>query len=126
MLNSDKNFEAMNITLTIARAAFVTAASFINPWLVIPAFIIAELVSTKFQNKPAVEQPKAAPTLNTTEASAEAIQPLTQELVIEKVEEVKAEEEPKKKSRKKRSSKLSDNSSNQQVKTSKPKGRRSN
>jgi hypothetical protein len=126
MLNLDKKFEAMNITLTIAKVAFVTVAAFFNPWLVIPALIIAELVSTKFQNTPAVEQPEATISLNTSAASVEAFQPLTQELVIEKVEELEAQEEPKKKSRKKRSPKLSDDSTNQQVKTSRPKGRRSN
>lgn len=126
MKNSDKNMSAMNFTLTVAKVAFVTVAAFINPWLVIPACIIAELVATKFQNGSAAEEPKANTILPSNQASAEAIQPLSQELVIEKVEDVQAQEEPAKKKRKKKAPKPSDNSSNQQAKSSKPRGRRGN
>jgi len=125
MINSDKNMSAMNITLTIAKVTFVTAAAFINPWLVIPACIIADLVTTKFQNKPLATEPKANTVLPSNQASTEAIQPLTQELVIEKVEDAQAQEVPVKK-RKKRAQKSPDNSSNQQAKSSKPRGRRGN
>ena len=122
MINSDKNMNAMSITLIVTKVVFVTIVAFINPWLVVPAIVIAEVVATTFKNKPEDIAPKADKKIQSNSASIEALQQTLNELVIEKVEEPKAIVEPKK--RKRRTPKSPDNISNQQVKSSKPRGRR--
>lgn len=122
MTNSDKNMNAVGITLIVTKVVFVTIAAFINPWLVVPAIVIAEVVATTFKNKPEDIATKADQEIQNNSASIEALQQTPNELVIEKVEEPKAIVEPKK--RKRRTPKSPDNISNQQVKSSKPRGRR--
>lgn len=121
MTNSDKNMNAVNITLIVTKITFVTIAAFINPWLVIPAVVIAEAVAMTFQNKPEADDPMANKEIQDNLALIETLQQKQNELVIERVEEQKAVVEPKKR---KRTPKSSDNISNQQSKSSKPRGRR--
>jgi len=125
MTNTGKNISAVEFLLTIARATFVTIVGFISPWLIIPAYILADgltrrpilLDVSKEQNEQ--QNDSIDPALTDADLQQEDIEIL--EAVTDFKEEAPAQ--PTKKARKPRAQKPAQNT--KQATSPKTKTRRS-